>query len=99
MKHYIFILFFSLISLTYYGQNKKIKTTKAEPHEKTSYTEKGLLNKKQKKKKKQKKSLKKSNYTTVEKKETKKRKAIDAEPHVDASNNRKRTARKASKKL
>ena len=97
MKHYIFILFLSLISLSYYGQNKKIKTTKAEPHEKTSYTEKGLLNKKQKKKKKQ--SSKKSNYATVEKKETKKRKAIDAEPHVDASNNRKRTARKASKKL
>tara|TARA_B100000497_G_C7385656_1_gene246434 strand:- start:62 stop:358 length:297 start_codon:yes stop_codon:yes gene_type:complete len=98
MKHYIFILFLSLISLSYYGQNKKIKTTKAEPHEKTSYGDKGLLNKKQKKKK-QKKSSKKSNYATVEKKETKKRKAIDAEPHVDASNNRKRTARKASKKL
>jgi len=71
MKHYIFILFLSLISLSYYGQNKKIKTTKAEPHEKTSYGDKGLLNKKQKKKK-QKKSSKKSNYATVEKKETKK---------------------------
>ena len=101
MKNYIFVIVLSLASTAVFSQTKKIKSSKAEPHEKTSYNETGLLkSKKQKKKKKTKsKSSDKTDYSTKEKKETKKRKAIEAEPHVDASNNRKKTSRKATKKF
>ena len=45
--------------MTVFSQNKKSTTSKAEPHEKTSYNEKGLLNsKKKEEKKEQKKNLK-----------------------------------------
>lgn len=100
MKNYIFVIVLSLASTAVFSQNKKIKSSKAEPHEKTSYNETGLLkSKKQKKKKTKSKSSDKTDYSTKEKKETKKRKAIEAEPHVDASNNRKKTSRKATKKF
>ena len=102
MKNYIFIIILSFISTSLFSQNKKIKSSKAEPHEKTSYNETGLLNSKKKKKKKKKKKEKnaeKTDYSSKVKKETKKRKAIDAEPHIDASYNRKKTFRKPSKKL
>lgn len=101
MKNFIFVIVLSLLSSAVFSQNKKIKSSKAGPHEKTSYNETGLLKSKKKKKKKKTKtkSSDKTDYSTKEKKETKKRKAIEAEPHVDASNNRKRTIRKVSKKL
>ena len=69
------------MSSTAISQNKKSATSKAEPHEKTSYSEKGLLKSKKKKKKKKKKKSKKSekvnktDYSIKTKKETKKRKA------------------------
>ena len=104
MKNYILIIILSFLSTSLYSQNKKIKSSKAEPHEKTSYNETGLLNSKKKKKKKKKikkkeKNAEKTDYSSKVKKETKKRKAIDAEPHIDASYNRKKTFRKPSKKL
>ena len=100
MKNYIFIIILSFLSTSLFSQNKKIKSSKAEPHEKTSYNETGLLNSKNKKKKKKKeKNAEKTDYSSKVKKETKKRKAIDAEPHIDASYNRKKTFRKPSKKL
>ena len=105
MKNFIYIIILTFLSMTVFSQNKKSTTSKAEPHEKTSYNEKGLLNSKKKKKKKNKKKSKKSekvnktDYSIKKKKETKKRKATDAAPNVDPSNNRKKTARKASTKL
>ena len=103
MKNLIFVIILTFLSSSAFTQNNKTKPSKAEPHQKTSYSEKGLLNskKKKKKKKKSKKSDKssKSDYSTKTKKETKKRKAIDAAPNVDPSNNRKKTARKVSTKL
>ena len=103
MKNFIFIIILTFLSTIAFSQNKNIKSSKAEPHEKTNYSEKGLL-KSKKKKKKNKKSKKsdkasKTDYSTKKKKETKKRKAIDAAPNVDPSNNRKKTARKVSTKL
>ena len=43
--------------------------------------------------------LRKTDYSSKVKKETKRRKAIDAEPNIDASYNRKKTFRKPSQKL
>ena len=105
MKNFIFIIILTFLSSIAFSQNKNIKSSKAEPHEKTNYSEKGLLKSKKKKKKKKNKKSKKSDkasktdYSTKSKKETKKRKAIDAAPNVDHSNNRKKTARKVSTKL
>ena len=103
MKNFILIIILTFLGTTAFSQNKNIKSSKAEPHEKTNYSEKGLL-KSKKKKKKNKKSKKsdkasKTDYSTKKKKETKKRKAIDAAPNVDPSNNRKKTDRKVSTKL
>jgi len=60
MKNFIFIIILTFLSTTAFSQNKNIKSSKAEPHEKTNYSEKGLL--KSKKKKKKKKNKKKNNH-------------------------------------
>ena len=57
MKNYIFIIILSFLSTSLFSQNKKIKSSKAEPHEKTSYNETGLLNSKKRKKKRRKKKM------------------------------------------
>ena len=58
MKNFIYIIILTFLSSTAISQNKKSATSKAEPHEKTSYSEKGLLKSKKKKKKKKKKKEK-----------------------------------------
>ena len=61
MKNFILIIILTFLGTTVFSQNKNIKSSKAEPHEKTNYSEKGLL--KSKKKKKKKKNKKSKNLT------------------------------------
>ena len=70
MKNYIFIIILSFLSTSLFSQNKKIKSSKAEPHEKTSYNETGLLNSKKKKKKKKKNKEKNAEKTDTKKVES-----------------------------
>ena len=58
MKNFIYIIILTFLSITAFSQNKKSTTSKAESHEKTSYSEKGLINSKKKKKKRKKKKRK-----------------------------------------
>ena len=91
----ILLIFICLLSFSVFSQNQKSSTL---DYKKTQKSENGLSEKKKKKKKKDENSSK-TNYSVKIKKETKKRKAKNSDPHIDASQTRKKSARKVSDKL
>ena len=91
----ILLIFICFLSFSVFSQNQKSSTV---DYKKTQKSENGLSEKKKKKKKKDENSSK-TNYSVKIKKETKKRKAKNSDPHIDASQTRKKTARKVSDKL
>ena len=98
MKNILFV-FICCISFSVFSQNQKSSTL---DYKKTQKSENGLSEKKKKKKRKKKKkdeNSSKTNYSVKNEKETKKRKAKNSDPHIDASQTRKKTARKVSNKL
>ena len=92
----ILLIFICLLSFSVFSQNQKSSTL---DYKKTQKSENGLSEKKKKKKKKKDENSSKTNYSVKIKKETKKRKAKNSDPHIDASQTRKKTARKVSDKL
>jgi hypothetical protein len=96
MMKNILLIFICLLSFSVFSQNQKSSTL---DYKKTQKSENGLSEKKKKKKKKKDENSSKTNYSVKIKKETKKRKAKNSDPHIDASQTRKKTARKVSDKL
>ena len=92
----ILLIFICFLSFSVFSQNQKSSTL---DYKKTQKSENGLSEKKKKKKKKKDENSSKTNYSVNTKKETKKRKAKNSDPHIDASQTRKKTARKVSDKL
>lgn len=92
----ILLVFACFLSFSVFSQNQKSSTL---DYKKTQKSENGLSEKKKKKKKKKDENSSKTNYSVKIKKETKKRKAKNSDPHIDASQTRKKTARKVSDKL
>ena len=92
----ILLVFACFLSFSVFSQNQKSSTL---DYKKTQKSENGLSEKKKKKKKKKDENSSKTNYSVKTKKETKKRKAKNSDPHIDASQTRKKSARKVSDKL
>lgn len=89
----ILLVFICFLSFSAFTQNQKSASL---DYKKTQKAENGV-SKKRKKKKDEKSS--KTDYSVKTKRETKKRKAKDSDPYIDASSTKKKTARKTTNKL